>query len=110
MQRGALSTVARTQTGEVIAHDALVLMDPDTRIYENAAGGVLPTFRGRGVFLRVMKHSIFDAAKRFGVAAIFGEPVCNHLQLQKMCSQLDYKESGLEVNLMPSAACFNPNC
>jgi hypothetical protein len=99
-----LSTVARTPTGEVIGHDALVMMDPDTRLYENAAGAVLSAFRGQGVFFRVMKHSITEAAKRFGVEEIFGEPVCNHLQLQKMCAQLDYKESGLEIDLMPSAA------
>ncbi len=99
-----LSSVARTHTGEVVGHDALVLLDPVTRLYENAAGAVLPRFRGQGVFFHLMKHNVFDYAKRFGLQEILGEPVCNHLQLQKMCLQLGYRETGLEVDLMPAAA------
>jgi GNAT superfamily N-acetyltransferase len=99
-----LSSVARTQTGEVVGHDALVLLDPATRLYENAAGVVLPGFRGQGVFFRLMKHNVFDYAKRFGLQEILGEPVCNHLQLQKMCLQLGYRETGMEVDLMPAVA------
>jgi len=102
--RRIISTVARTSEGEIIGHDALVLLDSATHLYENAAGAVLPTFRGHGIFFRLMKHSILDAAKRFGVEEILGEPVCNHLHLQKMCTRLDYTESGLEVDLMPAAA------
>jgi hypothetical protein len=48
-----ISTVAWTQSGEVIGHDALVLLDVTTRLYENAAGVILPTFRGQGIFFRV---------------------------------------------------------
>jgi GNAT superfamily N-acetyltransferase len=99
-----ISTVARTEDGEIAGHDALVLVDPQTRLYENAAGAVLPDFRGQGVFFRVMKHSIYGAAAHFGLEEILGEPVCNHLHLQKMCTQLDYRETGLEVDLMPAAA------
>jgi GNAT superfamily N-acetyltransferase len=99
-----LSSVARTQAGEVVGHDALVLLDPATRLYENAAGVVLPGFRGQGLFFRLMKHNVFDYAKRFGLQEILGEPVCNHLQLQKMCLQLGYRETGMEVDLMPAAA------
>lgn len=99
-----LSSVARTQAGEVVGHDALVLLDPATRLYENAAGVVLPGFRGQGVFFRLMKHNVFEYAKRLGLQEILGEPVCNHLQLQKMCLQLGYTETGMEVDLMPAAA------
>ena len=99
-----LSSVARTQDGEVVGHDALVLLDPASRLYENAAGMVLPSCRGQGVFFRLMKHNIFDYAERCGLQEILGEPVCNHLQLQKMCLQLGYRETGMEVDLMPAAA------
>ncbi len=99
-----LSSVARTQAGEVAGHDALVLLDPATRLYENAAGAVLPGFRGQGVFFRLIKHNILDNAERFGLQEILGEPVCNHHQLQKMCLQLGYRETGMEVDLMPAAA------
>ncbi len=99
-----LSSVARTQTGEVVGHDALVLVDPVTRLYENAAGVILPGFRGQGTFFQLMKHNVFEYAKRFDLQEVLGEPVCNHIQLQKMCLQLGYRETGLEVDLMPAAA------
>ena len=51
-----------------------------------------------------MKHNVFDYAQRFNLEEILGEPVCNHLQLQKMCLQMDYRETGLEVDLMPATA------
>lgn len=99
-----VSSVARTRDGEVVGHDALILLDPGAHIYENAAGAVLPDFRGGGIFFNLMKHSIYDATKRFGIEEVLGEPVCNHTHLQKMCMQLGYKETGLEVDLMPAAA------
>ncbi|MCX5882185.1 MAG: hypothetical protein NTU74_10405 [Deltaproteobacteria bacterium] len=99
-----ISCVARTPTGEVVGHNALILLDSATHLYENAAGVVLPTFRGQAIFPRLFKHTIVNISKRFGVEGIVGEPVCNHVHLQKMCLQLDFKESGLEVDLMPAAA------
>jgi len=102
--RRIISTVVRTKDGEVVGHDALIILEPDARLYENAAGLILPAFRGQGTFFRLMSHTIQDTAKQFGLTEIIGEPVCNHTQLQKMCAQLDYKETGLEADLMPAAA------
>lgn len=99
-----ISSVARTPDGEVIGHDALVRIDTNELLYENAAGAVLPAFRGKGIFPRLFKHSIVDASKRFGVEGLVGEPVCSHIHLQKMCMQLGFKELGLEIDLMPAAA------
>ena len=99
-----ISCVARSPAGEVVGHDALVLLDSATHLYENAAGAVLPAFRGQAVFPRLFRHTIVNTAKRFGVEGIVGEPVCSHIHVQKMCLQLGFKESGLEVDLMPAAA------
>lgn len=99
-----ISSVARTRTGEVVGHDALILLDPADRIYENAAGAVLAAYRGYRIFPRLFRHSIVDASKRFGVETLIGEPVCNHPHLQKMCLELNFIELGLEVNLMPATA------
>lgn len=99
-----ISCVARTSTGEVVGHNALVLLDPETHLYENAAGAVLSTFRGQAIFPRLFEHTIVHTSKRFAVEGIIGEPVTNHTHLQKMCLQLNFKESGLEVDLMPAAA------
>ena len=99
-----ISCVARTSAGEVVGHNALVLLDPVTHLYENAAGAVLSTFRGQAIFPRLFEHTIVHTSKRFAVEGIIGEPVTNHTHLQKMCLQLNFKESGLEVDLMPAAA------
>lgn len=99
-----ISCVARTSAGEVVGHNALVLLDPVTHLYENAAGAVLSTFRGQAIFPRLFEHTIVHTSKRFPVEGIIGEPVTNHTHLQKMCLQLNFKESGLEVDLMPAAA------
>ena len=100
-----ISCVARTAAGEVVGHDALVLIDRASHLYENAAGAVLPTFRGQSIFPRLFRHTIVTAAERFGVEGIIGEAVCSHVHLQKMCLQLGFKESGLEIDLMPATAC-----
>jgi len=99
-----ISCVARTPAGKVIGHNALVLLDSATHLYENAAGAVLPAYRGQGVFPRLFKHTIVNTSKRFGVEGIVGEPVCSHTHVQRMCLELDFKETGLEVDLMPAAA------
>lgn len=103
-----ISSVARTPAGEVVGHDALVRLDPAGQLYENAAGAVLPSFRGQRVFPRVFRHSIVDASKRFGVETIIGEPVCNHPHVQRMCLELGFIESGLEIDLMPATA-YSPD-
>lgn len=102
-----ISSVARTANGEIAGHDALVLLDPANKVYENAAGAVLQGFRGQRIFPRLFKHSIVDTSSRFGVETLIGEPVCNHPHLQKMCLELNFIELGLEVDLMPSAAYTN---
>ncbi|MFH0730071.1 MAG: hypothetical protein V2B19_27475 [Pseudomonadota bacterium] len=99
-----ISSVARTPAGEVVGHNALVLMDPGTDYYENAAGAVLPAYNGQGIFSALFKHTLVNTSKSFNIEGIVGEPVCNHTSTQKMCLQLGFKESGLEVELMPAAA------
>ncbi|MDK9708225.1 MAG: hypothetical protein OEL83_14370 [Desulforhopalus sp.] len=99
-----ISCVARTAAGEVVGHNALVLLDPASHLYENAAGAVLSTFRGQAIFPRLFEHTIVQTGKRFTIEGIIGEPVTNHTHLQKMCLQLNFKESGLEVGLMRAAA------
>jgi len=99
-----ISCVARTPAGEVVGHNALVLLDSATHLYENAAGAVLPALRGQAIFPRLFEHTIVNTPKRFYMEGIIGEPVCSHTHVQKMSLQLDFKESGLEVDLMPAAA------
>jgi hypothetical protein len=99
-----ISSVARRENGEVVGHNALVLLDSAAHLYENAAGLMSPSCRGQNIFPRLFRHTIFSTSDRFTVNAIIGEPVCNHTHIQKMCPHLNFKESGLEVDLMPARA------
>ncbi|MEW6264638.1 MAG: hypothetical protein AB1641_16320 [Thermodesulfobacteriota bacterium] len=100
-----ISSVARTPKGDVVGHNALFNSAPWTGIYESGAGAVHPEYRGgKHIFTRMVRHGVEEAPKIFPVAAIFGEPVCNHVFTQKMCHGQGWTSFALEVDLMPAAA------
>jgi hypothetical protein len=96
-----ISSVARTPRGEIVAHCAVFRSAPYERLYEAGSGLVLPSYRGGAIMTRLVAHG-FDAAARFGVEALFGEAVCNHIHMQKIMSALDNVERALAVDLMPA--------
>ena len=100
-----MSSVARTSKGEIIGHTALFHSAPYDRICECGAGVVHPSYRGgKGIFTRLVAHAQAVAAKRYGVEAVYGEPVCNHLFSQKMVTGLGWSTRAVEVDLMPAEA------
>jgi hypothetical protein len=100
-----ISSVARTPKGDVVGHNALFNSAPFQGIYECGAGVVHAVYRGgAGVFTRLVAHGQDVGAREFGVRAIFGESVCNHVFSQKMCHNLGWTSHALEVDLMPAAA------
>ncbi|MCF8083566.1 MAG: hypothetical protein K9M96_10750 [Deltaproteobacteria bacterium] len=100
-----ISSVARTQKGDVVGHNALFRMPPYERIYESGAGVVHTDYRGgKGIFTRLAAHGQEVAARQFDVEAIYGEPLLSHVFSQKMCHTLGWITHAVEVNLMPEAA------
>jgi hypothetical protein len=100
-----ISTVARTPRGDIVGHNALFNSAPYERIYESGAGLVHAKYRGgKGVFTQMNLHGIEIAAKTFGVEAVYGESVCNHLFTQKMTHGLGCVTFAVEVDLMPASA------
>jgi hypothetical protein len=98
-----VSMVARTPRGEVVGHIALFNSSPNPRQFELGAGGVLPTYRNTSKLLtRMMTHGPRVAAQRFGLQAVFGDPVCTHVYSQKICQGLGWITHALEVDLMPA--------
>ncbi|MCG6535156.1 MAG: hypothetical protein L7F78_10770 [Syntrophales bacterium LBB04] len=99
------SIVARDETGRVVGVTHAVRSAPFEGLYESAAGLVLKTYRSQGISKRLQRFLLYQwAASRPQVAGLFGEPVCNHLQLQKTWYDLGAVETGLEVALMPAEA------
>jgi hypothetical protein len=100
-----ISSVARTPKGDVVGHNALYNSAPFHGIYESGAGVVHADYRGgAGIFSRLVAHGQDVAAREFGVQAIFGESVCNHVFSQRMCHSLGWTSQALEVDLMPASA------
>jgi len=99
-----VSSVARTPKGELVGHNAIFQSAPYDRIYESGAGLVHPTYRGgKGIFTRLIAHGIEVGGKKFGIEAIFGESVCNHLFTQKATLSAGTSTHAIEVDLMPAS-------
>jgi hypothetical protein len=102
---GALhSVVARTDSGEVVAHVALYRSSPrNAKLYEYGLGLTLPSYRSSLVFSRACQA----AMKLVGgddIDGFFCESVCNHVVTQKLALQSRAVETALEPALMPAAA------
>ncbi|MFH1981332.1 MAG: hypothetical protein ABIL58_05790 [Pseudomonadota bacterium] len=99
-----ISSVARTPEGRVVGHNALFSHVPHPKTYESGAGLVDPEYRAGNLFTRMCSHGVALGGPRFGVAAVWGEPVCNHVFSQRMCRSIGWISMALEVGLMPAAA------
>jgi hypothetical protein len=100
-----ISSVARTPKGDIVGHNAIFQSAPYERIYESGAGLVHPDYRGgRGIFTNLITHGIEVGRNKFGIEAVFGEAVCNHLFSQKVTHNIGASTQALEVDLMPASA------
>ncbi|MCB2188941.1 MAG: hypothetical protein KQJ78_21175 [Deltaproteobacteria bacterium] len=103
-----ISIVACTPRREVVGHIALFNSSPNPKLFELGAGAVLPSYRrsARGL-TRMMSYGPQAAAARFGLQAVFGDPVCTHVYSQKICKALGWVTHALELDLMP-AGLYDP--
>jgi hypothetical protein len=100
-----ISSVARTPKGDIVGHNAIFQSAPCDRIYESGAGLVHPSYRGgKGIFTSLIAHGIEVGRNEFGIEAVFGEAVCNHLFSQKVTINLGAFTQAIEVDLMPASA------
>lgn len=103
-----ISIVSRTQRREVVGHISLFDSSPNPKLYELGAGAVLPSYRRTARLLtRMMSYGPQAAAERFGLEAVFGDPVCTHVYSQKICMGLGWVTHALELDLMP-ASLYDP--
>lgn len=99
------SVVARTESGDIIGYEALYRSSAHfSGVYELGQALVLPEYRH--TFAALCLHDfLMEQPDALGeVCEIFGEAVCNHLITQKMMTLSDFRETGLELGLMPAEA------
>jgi len=99
-----ISSVARTPKGDIVGHNALFNSAPYKNIYESGSGLVHPAYRGgKGIGFALVAHGQNEVAKRFGIEAIYGEAVCNHVYMQRLVEKLGWVPQAIEVDLMPAS-------
>ena len=95
------SAVARTASGDVVAHVAFYRSSsPNPRLYEYGLGMTLPSYRSSIVFSRACQ-AVMKLLGTDDIDGIFGESVCNHVITQKLSLQAKMVETALEPALMP---------
>ena len=100
-----LSVVVRDPSGKVVGVNHLVRTAPYAGVYEHAAGLTLKEYRGSGAMNRSQAYLYNEYTPgRPHIEELFGEPVCNHVTLQKAVERYGFIETGMEIALMPAEA------
>ncbi len=103
--RDQIPIVVRTADGRVVGYSSLFRAAPNRSVYEKGNGAVSPAFRNAGVMGMIFKYVGKTVPGIEGVKVFFGEPVCNHVYIQKAAlANLPFIETALEVDLMPAEA------
>jgi hypothetical protein len=104
-RRDQIPVVVRTRDNRVIGYSSLFRAAPDKGVYEKGNGAVSPAFRNAGVMGMIFQYVGKTVPGIEGVKVFFGEPVCNHVYIQKAAlAHLPFIETALEVDLMPAEA------
>ena len=101
-ERHYLTIVARTASGEVIGMQNLFPSATESSLYEVGAGLVQKDHRKLGIG-GAMLHFIYEdyVPGQSEIEEVFGEPVCNHLFMQRLVSRFRFVETAIEIALMP---------
>ncbi len=100
-----VSVAAVTPQDEIVAHQALVLEKPDSRVAEMGQGVVDPRTRGRGLFEKIKLSSI-DFARQKGLYGLYTETVTIHPYSQKANLAVGAKEMGFLFGMAPQMMSF----
>ena len=99
------SIVARTVSGNIVGVEHLFRSAPNPSTYEAGVGLVLKEYRNTGANTRMLEY-LYDkfVPQKDNVEEVFGEPVCNHVVMQKAVARFRHVEMAMEIALMPAAA------
>ncbi len=104
-QNGDMLRILALSGPKVVGQVALYRSSsPNRMLYEEGQGIVLADYRKRGIIQQCMNCGHLEVYPRLQIEQIWGEAVCNHTFMQKVCAHLDYCETGLELDLMPASS------
>lgn len=103
--RDNIPIVVRTPDNRVVGYSSLFRAAPDKRVYEKGNGAVAMDFRNAGVMSMIFQYVKKMLPGLGDINVFFGEPVCNHIYIQKAAlANLSFMETAIEIDLMPAAA------
>lgn len=103
--RDNIPVVVRTPDNRVVGYSSFFRAAPEKGVYEKGNGAVAMDYRNAGVM-----GMIFQFVKKVmkdlpDIKVFFGEPVCNHIYIQKAAlANLPFVETAVEIDLMPADA------
>jgi anti-sigma regulatory factor (Ser/Thr protein kinase) len=100
-----ISLCAATPTAEIVAHQALVLENHDSRVAEMGQGVVDPRARGRGLFEKI-KVACQEWARQRGILGLYTETVTIHPYSQKANLVVGAREMGFLFGMAPKRFSF----
>lgn len=104
-KKRVISIITRTVNNEVVGHLSLFNSNPNNlKIYESGSGVVIKEYRNTEKLFTRMTAFSEKIGKEEGIDGVYGEPVCNHPFSQKICYNLKWIPTAIEVDLMPATA------
>jgi hypothetical protein len=103
--RDNIPIVVRTPDNRVVGYSSLFRAAPDKGVYEKGNGAVAMDFRNAGVMNMIFQYVRDVLPGMSDMKVLFGEPVCNHIYIQKAAlANLPFIETAIEIDLMPAEA------
>ncbi|MBI5593087.1 MAG: hypothetical protein HY881_21685 [Deltaproteobacteria bacterium] len=97
-----IGIVARTTKRDIIGFGSLFRnFAHNPRIYENGQATVIPDYRSTLAIICIQDYIFDTITDTVGIDIMFGEPVCNHLIMQKIASLNGFYDTGIELGVMP---------
>ncbi|MBA4390333.1 MAG: hypothetical protein C0399_05290 [Syntrophus sp. (in: bacteria)] len=97
--------VVRTPENRIVGYSSLFRAAPDKGVYEKGNGAVSPDFRNAGIMSMIFQYVKEVIPKIDDLNIFFGEPVCNHIYIQKAAAtNLPMVDTAIEIDLMPAEA------
>lgn len=99
------SCVAVTDNGEVVGHLGIFLETSEDRVGESALAAVDPRYRGQGLFPR-MKKLMMEEAANYNLLGLYSRAVTAHIASQKSNVKMGSKLTGFILAHSPPTAIF----
>lgn len=95
-----VSAVAVDPLGEIVAHGAMKLEEPDANIGEMISLAVDPRYRSSGLAKKIHLH-LMEYARTKKMKGLFGEAVTIHPYSQRLCLSLGGRETAVMLGYIP---------